>query len=116
MKQSSATLADLDANLLALARKNAGLSELTDEEYLIKRKLADRRGHGIVVRNAAELLFARYGPEHPNAGVRLFRVIGTERRTGAEYNVEERPRSEGNLPSVLSEMSTRHKRYAAAPF
>ena len=106
MKQSSATLADLDANLLALARKNAGLSELTDEEYLIKRKLADRRGHGIVVRNAAELLFARYGPEHPNAGVRLFRVIGTERRTGAEYNVEERPRSEGNLPSVLSEMST----------
>ena len=103
--QSSATLADLDANILAMARQNAGLSELTDEEYLIKRKLADRRGYGIVLRNAAELLFARHGPQHPNAGIRLFRVIGTERRTGAEYNVEERPRSEGNLHSVISETS-----------
>ena len=103
--QSSATLADLDADILAMARQNAGLSELTDEEYLLKRKLADRRGNGIVLRNATELLFARNGPQHPNAGVRLFRVIGTERRTGAEYNVEERPRSEGNLHSVLSEMS-----------
>ena len=91
--------------LLELARRNAGLSALTDEEYLLKRKLADRRGHNLVLRNAAELLFARNGPEHPNAGVRLFRVIGTERRTGAEYNVEERPRSEGNLTTVIAEVS-----------
>ena len=105
-RRSSITLADLDEQLLERARQGAGLSALTDEEYLLKRKLADRRGRGIVLRNAAELLFARYGPDHPNAGVRLFRVIGTERYTGPEHNVEERPRCEGNLPAVISEIRT----------
>ena len=105
-RRSSMTLADLDERLLERARQGAGLSALTDEEYLLKRKLADRRGRGIVIRNAAELLFARYGPDHPNAGVRLFRVIGTERYTGPEHNVEERPRCEGNLPAVILEIRT----------
>ena len=104
-RQSSATLADLDDDLLELARQNSGLSGLTDEEYLIKRKLAYRRGSNLVLSNAAELLFANEDPDHPNAGVRLFRVIGTERHTGARYNVEERPRIEGNLPSVIREVS-----------
>ena len=105
-RRSSMTLADLDERLLERARQGAGLSALTDEEYLLKRKLADRRGRGIVLRNAAELLFARYGPDHPNAGVRLFRVIGTKRYTGPEHNVEERPRCEGNLPAVILEIRT----------
>jgi len=34
--------------------------------------------------------------------MRVFRVIGTERRVGVEHNVEEKPRIEGNLSSVLS--------------
>ena len=105
-RRSSMTLADLDERLLERARQGAGLSALTAEEYLLKRKLADHRGRGIVLRNAAELLFARYGPDHPNAGVRLFRVIGTERYTGPEHNVEERPRCEGNLPAVILEIRT----------
>ena len=33
----------------------------------------------------------------------MFRVVGTERRLGAEHNVEERPRIEGNLPQVWQE-------------
>ncbi len=33
----------------------------------------------------------------------MFRVIGTERRTGPEHNVEERPRIEGNLPAVIED-------------
>jgi ATP-dependent DNA helicase RecG len=57
----------------------------------------------LVLRQAAELLFARLGPDHPNAGVRVFRVVGTERRLGATHNVEERPRIEGNLPEVWQE-------------
>ena len=55
------------------------------------------------MRRAAELLFAHPGPDHPNAGVRVFRVIGTERRVGPEHNVEERPRIEGPLPKVIDE-------------
>ena len=56
-----------------------------------------------MLRQAAELLFARLGPDHPNAGVRVFRVVGTERRLGATHNVEERPRIEGTLPEVWQE-------------
>jgi ATP-dependent DNA helicase RecG len=102
-RPSSLALADLDRDLLARARQGAGLEALSDEDYLLKRKLADRRGSGLVLRQAAELLFAQRGPEHPNAGVRVFRVVGTERRLGAEHNVEERPRIEGNLPEVWQE-------------
>ncbi len=102
-RRSPCTLADLDPELLAQARAGAGLSACTDEDYLLRRKLADRKGHRIVLRRAAELLFARHEPDHPNAGIRVFRVIGTERRFGVEHNVEERPRIEGNLPRVLDE-------------
>ena len=106
-RPTSCTLDDLDSQLLAKARQGAGLSSLTDEEYLLKRKLADRRRQGIVLRRAAELLFARpEAGEHPNAGVRLFRVIGSERRTGPEHNVEEYPRIEGNLSVVIEEAGT----------
>jgi ATP-dependent DNA helicase RecG len=94
-------LVDLDPMLLERARRGAGLIALSDEEYLVKRKLADHRERDLVLRRGAELLFAKEGPDHPNAGLRLFRVVGTERRVGAEHNVEERPRFEGNLPAVI---------------
>lgn len=105
-RPSPLTLDDLDRDLLARARTGAGYADLSDEEYLLKRKLADRRGSGLVLRRAAELLFAKHGPDHPNAGVRVFRVIGGERRFGVEHNVEERPRIEGNLARVLDEAFT----------
>jgi ATP-dependent DNA helicase RecG len=65
--------------------------------------LADRRDRTLVLRQAAELLFQRGLPEHPNAGVRIFRVVGRERMTGREHNVEELPRIEGALPRVLEQ-------------
>jgi ATP-dependent DNA helicase RecG len=99
-RPSALKLADLNSELLARARQGAGLEALSDDDYLLKRKLADQRGSELVLRQAAELLFARLGPDHPNAGVRVFRVVGTERRLGAQHNVEERPRIEGNLPEV----------------
>ena len=103
-QRSPMTVADLDHVLLAQARQRAGLSQWSDEDYLLKRKLADRKGTAVHLRRAAELLFAEAGPDHPNAGVRVFRVIGTERRTGPEHNVEELPRIEGNLPAVLEQV------------
>lgn len=101
-RPAACTVADLDRELIARARQGAGLAAWSDEDYL-KRKLADRRGHHLQLRRVAELLFSRPGPDHPNAGVRIFRVIGTERRTGPEHNVEERPRIEGNLPAVMDQ-------------
>ena len=100
-RPSSLTPEQLDPTLMARAKQGAGLAALSNEEYLLKRKLADRRGARIQLRRAAELLFAVDGPDHPNSGVRVFRVIGTERRTGPEHNVEELPRVEGNLPAVI---------------
>jgi ATP-dependent DNA helicase RecG len=91
----------LDPALLAEARRGAGHPDWTDETYLLRRKLADRRGPNLVLRRAAELVFAKGGPEHPNASVRVFRVIGAEVRGGTRHNVEERPRIEGHLPDVL---------------
>ena len=105
-RRSPCTLDDLDPEVLARARAGAGLSAWTDAEYLLRRRLADRRGHQLLLRRAAELLFARYEPDHPNAGIRVFRVIGTTRRFGVEHNVEERPRIEGNLPAVLDKART----------
>jgi len=99
-RPSPVMLVGLDQSLLARAKVGAGYPDLSDEDYLLKRKLADRKGTGLVLRRAAELLFARE-PDHPNAGVRIFRVVGTERRVGTSYNVEERPRVEGALPAVL---------------
>jgi len=105
---ATVTLAQLDAALIARAIEGAGLSELAAADYLVRRRLADRRGDVLVIRQAAELLFARadHVIEHPNAGVRVFRVSGTERLTGARHNVQEFPRIEGNLPSVLEQVRT----------
>jgi len=102
-RPSPLTLEHLDTDLLTRARAGSGYVGLTDVEYLLKRKLADRRGSGIVLRRSAELLFAKDGPDHPNASVRVFRVIGTERRFGHEHNVEERPRIEGSIVHVAEE-------------
>ncbi|MDX2055459.1 MAG: ATP-binding protein [Polyangiaceae bacterium] len=99
-RPSRMTIADLNQARLGQAKGGAGYPDITDEEYLLRRKLADRKGAGLVLRRAAELLFANE-PDHPNAGIRIFRILGTERRVGTNYNVEERPRIEGPLPVVL---------------
>jgi ATP-dependent DNA helicase RecG len=100
-RPSALDVDSLDRDLLSRAKAGAGYPELDDTEYLLKRKLADRKGAGIVLRRAAELVFSAE-PEHPNASIRLFRVLGTERNVGVHYNVEERPRFEGALPIVLN--------------
>ena len=100
---SPVTIASLDDALVRNGMSGAGMPMFEPAEYLVVRKLADERGTRVQLRRAAELLFARRGPDHPNAGVRIFRVIGTERRTGPVHNVEELPRIEGPVPQVLLE-------------
>ena len=93
----------LDADLLARAQQGAGLSDISPADYLVERRLADYRGDTLVLRTGALLLFANSPRhiDHPNAGVRVFRVQGTERLTGARHNVHELPRIEGALPRVI---------------
>jgi ATP-dependent DNA helicase RecG len=103
-RASEVTVDRLDEGLLRKALDGASLANVDARGYLLRRKLADLRGDRLVLRRAAELLFARepHYVEHPNAGVRVFRVVGTERQTGAAHNVEELARQEGALPVVLA--------------
>lgn len=102
-RRSELTVADLDQAILTKAIEGSVLRTTSTEDYLVKRNLADYRGRDLVLRRAAELLFAReaHRIDHPNAGVRVFRVIGRERHFGAHHNVEELPRLEANLPTVI---------------
>jgi len=103
-RPSRARLRDLDEVLIARAARSAGMDETEVSQFLLARRLADRHGSDLVLRQAAELLFARDATTiaHPNAGVRIFRVDGTTQETGARRNVQEFPRLEGNLPGVLA--------------
>lgn len=100
-RPSSKTMDQLDHGLVEQAKANAGLAAIAVADYLVQRRLADWRGDTLQLRQAAELLFARDVVEHPNAGVRVFLVVGTERKVGREHNVEELPRVEGALPRVI---------------
>lgn len=105
-RRSRVGLAALDDALIARARDAAGLGELSTEAYLVQHRLADHGAAGLVLREAAVFLFARDVPtiEHPTAGVRVFRVAGTQRQTGERHNVQEFPRIEGNLPGVIRDV------------
>jgi ATP-dependent DNA helicase RecG len=94
----------LNGELIQQAARVAGLPSDDQEGYLLNRLLAERRGAELVMRRAALLLFGRspHVLDHPNAGVRIFRVNGPERRTGAQNNVSEmRPRIEGPVVQVI---------------
>ena len=96
---------DLDSGLIRRAAMAAGLGALPPDEYLMERRLADRRGEALVLRRGAVLLFAAGARtiDHPNAGLRIFRVNGTERLTGPRHNVQELPRTEAALPALIEQ-------------
>lgn len=97
------TLDALNLERIRRAQHGAGLGHVSPGDYLDERRLADYREGGWLVRKGALLLFARRAREieHPNAGVRIFRVDGITRETGTRHNVEELSRIEGALPDVL---------------
>lgn len=93
----------LDPDLMGRAQERAGFADVEPAEYLVERRLADYRGRDLVLYRGALILFSRRARDidHPNAGVRIFRVDGTVRLTGSRHNVQELPRIEGALPLVI---------------
>lgn len=94
----------LDLPTIQEAARAAGLPAHDPEGYLLARLLAERRGGELVLRRGALLLFGAVpqAMDHPNCGVRIFRVNGPERLTGTRNNVSEvRPRIEGSTPKVI---------------
>jgi len=100
-RAATLSLDELDHDLLERAQGGGGVAGLSSLEYLDSRRLVDLRGSAPILRQAAELLFAKRLPEHPNAGVRVFRVVGTERAFGIDHNVEELNRIEGPICNVV---------------
>lgn len=91
-----ASLEDLDLELVAQFFKDSPLSGRAPEQILHHFKLIEPRGSGWGVTNAALLLFALGSVVrwHPRAGLRFFRVQGTERQHGTRRNVTQGPRVE----------------------
>jgi ATP-dependent DNA helicase RecG len=107
----------LEADLAKEAFARTPFHDRGFEETALRYGLGERRGERIVWRNAAWLLFGRepLTPWHPRAGVRVFRVDGTERRHGPAHNVRDW-RFEGPilrlLPAVHAHLRTLIKRSA----
>ncbi|MCC6644987.1 MAG: putative DNA binding domain-containing protein [Polyangiaceae bacterium] len=107
-RAAKATVADLSVDALRLAM-DAAAFEGDPAEYLVARRLADPRGGTLTLRQGAVWLFAKSPTviEHPNAGVRVFRVHGTAQTVGASRNVQDFPWIEGSLISVLERAQER---------
>jgi ATP-dependent DNA helicase RecG len=100
-----ATLEDLD---LELARRFLGSGAWADRpiaDALNLYGLAAPSAQGMRITNAALLLFGKPPAVrwHPRAGIRFFRVDGTERRHGADRNVEQLPRLDPPLAAMIPE-------------
>lgn len=100
-----ATLDDLDLDLIAglvpnLVRKDQPVPRLLETYGLVLP-----RAGGMAVTNAALLLFAKppLSRWHPHAGIRFFRVTGTERKPGAARNVTQLGRVELPIAAAINE-------------
>ena len=93
-----------DSERIESAARSAGFAPTDYLGFLQERGLAELRGAEFLLRRAALLLFSKSAQhlDHPNAGIRIFRVEGSERLTGSRNNVSEiKPRIEGNLCHVI---------------
>jgi ATP-dependent DNA helicase RecG len=94
----------LDPERMEAAARSAGFAPTDYLGFLLERGLVEWRGAELLLRRAALLLFSGSARrlDHPNAGIRIFRVEGSERLTGSRNNVSEvKPRIEGNLCQVI---------------
>jgi ATP-dependent DNA helicase RecG len=91
-----ATLDDIDLELVAKFLADSPFARRSAEEILQHFDLIQPRASGWGITNAALLLFARppLTRWHPRAGLRFFRVQGTERQHGPRRNVSQGPRVE----------------------
>jgi ATP-dependent DNA helicase RecG len=100
-----ATLGDLDLTLAGDFLRRTPYAGRPVEELLDRYALTAPRAGGKALTNAALLLFARppLSRWHPRAGIRLFRVAGTQRRHGTHRNVTQLGRLDLPIAAALPE-------------
>ena len=98
-----AFLADLDLTMLERLRQHTGLA-LSDEDLLLRYRLAESRNGRLVLTLAALLLFGEDpGRWHPRCGIDFVKYEGTERRYGTQLNVVKREWIEAPLVTLLDQ-------------
>ncbi|MCG7851369.1 MAG: ATP-binding protein, partial [Methanosarcinaceae archaeon] len=92
-----AKITDLDQELLQSVGQR--ISKLISSEKLLQYlDLSEFDGTTLKLRRAALLLFAKKSSKwHPRSQVRIFKVRGTEEKTGKEFNVTEIGEANGNI-------------------
>lgn len=101
-----ATLDDLDLALAGRFVQATPIGARPIEEVLHRYGLLQPRAGGWGVTNAALLLFGKAPLVrwHPRAGIRLFRVAGTEREHGVRRNVTQIGRIDSPIASAVPEV------------
>jgi ATP-dependent DNA helicase RecG len=95
---------DLDRSMCETYRA-AMRYEGSFDELAVNRNIAVQREGQVFFKNAAILLFATDPEKYiPNASVRYIRHTGTERQSGAEFNVVKDQRFEKAIPKLIEEL------------
>jgi len=102
---SEVTLENIDLELARRFLSGSPLRERPIEEILSEYGLLHWKAGKHAVTNAALLLFGRppFTQWHPRAGIRFFRVHGTERKHGKERNVAQLVRLEPPVAVIIEE-------------
>lgn len=97
-----AKITDLDNDLIEQISQH--ISKLISPEKLLQYlDLAEFDGTSLKLRRAALLLFAKRSNRwHPRLQVRIFKVRGTEEKTGEDFNVTEVGEANGNIFQLIS--------------
>ncbi len=100
-----ATLDDLDLDLAKAFLSETVYRDRSIEEVLGQFSLVVPKAGGLAITNAALLLFGQppFARWHPRAGIRMFRVAGTERQHGKRRNVTQLERIESPLAAAIPE-------------
>ncbi|WP_417603747.1 ATP-binding protein [Owenweeksia hongkongensis] len=96
-----AQITDLDNDLILQVGNQ--ISKLISPEKLLQYlDLAEFDGSSLKLRKAALLLFAKKSSKwHPRNQVRIFKVLGKQERTGADFNVTEVGEANGNIFQLI---------------
>ena len=96
-----AKITDLDQDLLQTVGQR--ISKLISAEKLLQYlDLAEFDGESLKLRRASLLLFSKRSSKwHPRSQVRIFKVRGSEEKTGKDFNVTEVGEANGNIFELI---------------
>jgi ATP-dependent DNA helicase RecG len=104
--ETRASIQDLDLDLISIVAGQISHG-MTAEKCLQYLDLGEFSTHGLKLRRAALLLFAKNITKwHPRSQVRVLKIDGTQLKTGKEYNVSHDQETSQNILRLIDESWT----------